>query len=130
MAFAAQALIRAEYAPTSAERFAAAQVAALRVAAAVLAQCAAPSTHAASQTAWEVLARRAPRYAEWARYFAVAQEQVAGTRDGSGARVGARLAGDHLRAATDFYLCVERWAPERVSTQVLLPPSHGGAPHE
>ncbi|MFW6596987.1 SAV_6107 family HEPN domain-containing protein [Propionibacteriaceae bacterium Y2011] len=104
------ALVAAELATTPAERYVAAHLTALRVAAVVLAVRATGSTAARSgpTDVWQLLERVAPEYAEWATFFAVtAPRRELITAHPELNVVTTREADDLLRDAGAFLALVE-----------------------
>ena len=95
-------------APTAGDRFCLAHIAALRTAAAVLADRGRP---AASRrrlvNAWVLLERVAPEYVSWAAYFAAGARTRAAVEAGAASAVTPRAADDQLRAAAEFLRLVE-----------------------
>jgi len=100
-------LLRACAARTSAERYVAAHLAALRAAAAVLAVRGRPNRHSRPSNVWEVLARVAPDLEEWAAFFAATASRRAAVETGHGEIVDSRQADDLLRDAASFHLIVQ-----------------------
>ncbi len=101
----------AELATDPAERFLAAHLAALRVAAIVL-RVRAGSTPTRQpgrpRNAWRLVAEVAPEFAEWAAFFAATEEKRDAIRSGQRTVVSAREADDLVRDARSFLLVVER----------------------
>jgi hypothetical protein len=90
------------------ERFRLAHLAALRVAAAVLAERGRPaSARRRLMSVWVLIEAVAPEYADWARYFAAGAPTRAAVEAGALHAVSAREADDQLRAAGDFLRLVE-----------------------
>lgn len=90
------------------ERFRLAHLAALRIAAAVLAERGRPaSARRRLMSVWVLIDTVAPEYADWARYFAAGAPARAAVEAGSRHAVSLRDADDQLRAATDFLAIVE-----------------------
>ena len=90
------------------ERFRLAHLAALRVAAAVLAERGRPaSARRRLVSVWVLIDTVAPEFADWARYFAAGAPARAAIEAGSRQAVSAREADDQLRAASDFLGLVE-----------------------
>ena len=90
------------------ERFRLAHLAALRVAAAVVAERGRPATaRRRLMSVWVLLETVAPEYAEWARYFAAGAPARAAVEAGAYRAVSAREADDQLRAAGEFLSLVE-----------------------
>ena len=113
LVLARRGLVEAAAAATPGERYAAAHLSALRVAAAVLA-CRArpergtPSVRRARPTsAWVLLAVVAPELAEWAAFFAAGATKRANAEAGLPSAVSAREADDLLRDAEAFLVMVE-----------------------
>ena len=105
-------LIEAELLPHPSERFLAAHLAALRVAAIVLAMRARPGRgNSRPRNAWLVLAEVAPELGEWAAYFAASQGKREAVRAGATAIITSREADDLVRDAYTFLALVERALP-------------------
>ncbi|MFP5281849.1 MAG: SAV_6107 family HEPN domain-containing protein [Actinomycetes bacterium] len=105
---ARSALAAAELAPRPADRFLAAHLAALRVAAVVLAVRARPrGTSGRPRSAWTVLAEVAPELAEWAGFFASGHAKREAVRTGAATVVTVREADDLVRDAQTFLTVVE-----------------------
>ena len=103
------ALIEAELSPQPSDRFLAAHLAALRVAAIVLALRARPGRIGSRpRQAWSVLAEVAPEFAEWAAFFAATERKREAVRAGETTLVNAREADDLVRDAQTFLDVVER----------------------
>ena len=111
LTLARRGLLEACAAATPGERYAAAHLAALRVAAAVLACRARPVTGPARRTrptsAWVLLATVAPELAEWAEFFAAGATKRANAEAGLPTAVTAREADDLVRDAEAFLVMVE-----------------------
>ncbi len=126
LARARSAVAAAELADRAADRYLAAHLAALRVAAVVLAACAPPAQRRGRggrpRSAWEVLAEVAPGLGEWAAYFAATQGKRQAVQAGASAIVTVREADDLVRDAQQFLAEVER----RISPAAL---SRGLASH-
>lgn len=103
---AARGLGRAVRETDAAERYSAAHLAALRSAAAVLAARAVP-VRGRRGSAWELLDRVAPNFAEWAAYFAAGSSKRQAVEAGLSGRVSAREADDMVRQAAAFLDLVE-----------------------
>jgi len=103
------ALREAERAESSAERYATAHLAALRSAAAVLADRARPSDARSRRptSAWVLLTAVAPELGEWAAYFAAGADKRAAALAGLRTAVTSREADDLLRDARTFLALVE-----------------------
>jgi hypothetical protein len=105
---ARSALIEAELAERASDRYLAAHLAALRVAAVVLACRARPgNTRRGPRNAWLLLARVAPEFSEWAAFFAATEGKRDAVRAGATAIVSARDADDLVRDAGTFLGLVE-----------------------
>ena len=104
------AILEAELAEHPSERFLAAHLAALRVAAIILAVRARPGPGRRSRrrNAWQVVADVAPEFAEWAAFFAATEGKRDAVRSGARAIVTAREADDLVRDARTFLALVER----------------------
>ena len=103
------ALVEAELCARPSDRFLAAHLAALRVAAVVLALRARPGRRdSRPRNAWALLAEVAPELGEWATYFALTEGKREAVRAGATAIVSAREADDFLRDAQAFFGLVER----------------------
>jgi hypothetical protein len=90
------------------ERFRLAHLAALRAAAAVVAERGRPASAPRRLTSvWVLLDSVAPDLADWARYFAAGAAARAAVEAGSLHAVSAREADDQLRAAGEFLRLVE-----------------------
>ena len=113
---AREALLSAELADDPAERYLAAQLAALRVAAAVLAARGRPGGHG-PRNAWQLVAEVAPELAEWAGFFATTQLRQQAVAAGATALVSEREADDLLRDAGllhgEVTRALGRWAGMR-----------------
>ncbi len=91
------------------ERFRLAHLAALRAAAAVLADRGRPaSMRRRLMSVWVLLDRIAPELAEWSRYFAAGAPVRAAVEAGARHAVTRRSADDQLRSAAEFVGVVER----------------------
>lgn len=90
------------------ERFRLAHLAALRIAAAVLAERGRPAAaRRRLLPVWVLLDSVAPEYADWAAYFAAGASARAAVEAGSRTAVTARQADDQVRAAGEFLALVE-----------------------
>lgn len=90
------------------ERFRLAHLAALRVAAAVLAERGRPaSARRRLMSVWPLIETVAPEYADWSRYFAAGAPVRAAVEAGALHIVSARAADDQVRAADEFLRLVE-----------------------
>ena len=111
LALARRGLVEASSAATPGERYAAAHLAALRVAAAVLAcrarPASGPARRARPTSAWVLLASVAPELAEWAAFFAAGAPKRANAEAGLPSAVTAREADDLVRDAEAFLVMVE-----------------------
>ena len=101
------ALQEADEAQSPGERFLAAHVAALRVAAVVLAVRSRPARTARPRNAWRLLAEVAPELAEWAFFFAATEAKRDAVRSGTVGLVSAREADDLVRDTSCFLALVE-----------------------
>lgn len=107
LAAARRGLVEAATAPTAAERYVAAHLAALRAAAAVLAARARPGgARRGPRSAWELLPQVAPELGEWAAFFAAGAGKRAAAEAGLTRSVSAREADDLLRDAATFLALV------------------------
>ncbi|HEX8487878.1 MAG TPA: SAV_6107 family HEPN domain-containing protein [Propionibacteriaceae bacterium] len=103
------ALVEAELSCRPSERFLAAHLAALRVAAIVLAIRARPHRGSSRpRNAWLVLAEVAPELSEWAAFFAATEGKREAVRAGATTIITAREADDLVRDAQTFLGLVER----------------------
>ena len=111
LALARRGLVEAAAATTPGERYAAAHLSALRVAAAVLACRARPETGPVRRgrptSAWVLLSSVAPELAEWAGFFAAGATKRANAEAGLPSAVTAREADDLVRDAEAFLRMVE-----------------------
>ena len=111
LALARRGLLDACGAPSAAERYAAAHLAALRAAAAVLACRARPATtpgrRSRPTSAWVLLAAVAPELREWAEFFAAGARKRAAAEARLPSAVTAREADDLVREAETFLAVVE-----------------------
>src|SRR5207342_2952754 len=105
----ARGLADAAVATTAAERYAAAHLAALRAAAAVLADRARPAgrTRRRPSSVWVLLPAVAPELGEWAAFFAAGATKRSAAEAGLAGAVTAREADDLLRDAGAFVALVE-----------------------
>jgi flavin-dependent dehydrogenase len=107
-------LLSAELSPGPAGRYLAAHLAAMRTAVTVLAVMARPRRSSGGRggggpaDVWQVLARTAPEYGEWAAFFAAGRQKWLLIQSGAYALVSEREADDLLRDAQDFYDLVSR----------------------
>jgi hypothetical protein len=91
------------------ERFRMAHLAALRTAAAVLAERGRPTAARRKLVSvWVLIDAVAPEFSDWARYFAAGAAIRAAVEAGARHAVSARAADDQVRAAGDFLRLVER----------------------
>ena len=105
------AIMEAELATNPSERFLAAHLAALRVAAIILRVRggSGPSRQPGRpRNAWRLVADVAPEYAEWAGFFAATEAKRDAVRSGAATIVSAREADDLVRDARAFLRLVER----------------------
>jgi hypothetical protein len=108
---ARSAILAAELAERPSERYLAAHLAALQIAAVVLAWRANPALAprgSRPRNVWRMLADVAPEFAEWAGFFAATQAKREAVRAGATTIVSAREADDLLRDAQCFLAVVER----------------------
>ena len=90
------------------ERFRLAHLAALRIAAAALAERGRPaSARRRLISVWLLLAKVAPEYDSWIRYFAAGAPIRAAVEAGAPSAVSATAADAQLRAALDFLAAIE-----------------------
>jgi len=101
LADAARGLGRAIRATEAADRYAAAHLAALRAAAAVLAARARP-VRGRRGSAWELMAKVAPEFSEWAAFFAAGSAKRQAAEAGIHRLVSAREADDMVRQVAAF----------------------------
>lgn len=109
---AQEALAEAEAALDPAVRYLEADLAALRVAAAVLSVRARRSVGGKPRDVWTVLAHSAPEFGEWAAFFSAVQFKCRAVRAGAVALVTQREADDLIRDAWSFHDEVERRCSE------------------
>ncbi|GHH62564.1 hypothetical protein GCM10017673_01930 [Streptosporangium violaceochromogenes] len=114
-------LDEAAAARTSATRYVAAHLAALRAAAAILAARPRPmdGRRRRLRSAWELLPEAEPRLADWAPYFAISATKRAAAEAGMTRVVSARDAEELISEAERFVATVERLLG--VPTQQTLP---------
>ncbi|MDO5285334.1 MAG: SAV_6107 family HEPN domain-containing protein [Actinomycetia bacterium] len=105
---AREALEQADRCQSPDERFLASYLAAMRVAVTVLAVRARPRPRQGPADLWQVLARAAPEYVEWAAFFATLRPRREAIRAGATAVAGEREADDLRRDAQAFHDQVER----------------------
>ncbi len=101
LADAGRGLGRAIRATDAADRYAAAHLAALRAAAAVLAARARP-VRGRRGSAWELMAKVAPEFSEWAAFFAAGSAKRQAAEAGIHRLVSAREADDMVRQVAAF----------------------------
>ncbi|HVE95485.1 MAG TPA: SAV_6107 family HEPN domain-containing protein [Pseudonocardiaceae bacterium] len=99
---AQKALLDAEYAVHPVDRYAQAQLAALRAAAAVLAARARPRRRSQPVNAWVLLAKVAPELAEWSAFFVATSATRSAAEAGVRHLVTSRDADDLVRQAGEF----------------------------
>jgi hypothetical protein len=99
---ARQALLDAEYSANPVDRYAKAQLAALRAAAAVLAARARPRHRCRPTSAWVLLPTVAPELAEWSAHFAATSATRSAAEAGVRRRVTTRDADDLIRQTSEF----------------------------
>jgi HEPN superfamily protein len=103
------AIQEAELAANPSERFLAAHLAALRVAAIILRVWAAPSRQPGRpRNAWRLVAEVAPEFAEWADLFAATEAKRDAIRSGARTVVSDQEADALVRDARTFLRLVER----------------------
>jgi hypothetical protein len=91
------------------ERFRLAHLAALRTAAAVLAERGRPNAARRKLVSvWVLIDAVAPELADWARYFAAGAATRAAVEAGARHAASARAADDQVRAASDFLRLVQQ----------------------
>jgi hypothetical protein len=100
---AARSLFEAASRRRADERYVTAHVAALQVTAALLAALAKPSPRGRPTSAWVLLDRVAPEFADWATYFSAGAGKRAAAESGLPHAVTAREADDLLRASEQFF---------------------------
>ena len=103
---ATRGLGNAMAATTVADRYAAAHLAALRAAAAVLAARARP-VRGRRGSAWELMSKVAPEFAEWAAFFAAGSAKRQAAEAGIARLVSPRDADDMVRQVAAFLDLVE-----------------------
>ena len=128
LAAARRGLGEAEYAPRAGERYALAHLAALRAAAAVLADRARPRPGRRGRpvSAWSLLVRVAPELAEWADFFAAGAARRAAAE--AGLTVAGRREADDLVRQVELFIGVVEGTLGLPSQQVLAGsgPAEGG----
>lgn len=108
LAQARAVLTEAEHAREPGERYRLAHLAALRVAAAVVAERGRPaSLRRRLMSVWILLDRVAPEYSDWSACFAASAHVRAAIEAGALAAVSSRDADDQLRAGWEFLALVE-----------------------
>ena len=91
------------------ERFRMAHLAALRTAAAVLAERGRPNAARRKLiSVWVLIDAVAPEFSDWARYFAAGAATRAAVEAGARHAASARAADDQVRAASDFLRLVQQ----------------------
>lgn len=130
LALARYGLSEAMLATRASERYAFAHVAALRAAAAMLAQRAKPvpasSRRRRPSSAWLLLASVAPEFSEWAAFFAAGAAKRAAAEAGVSTAVTAREADDLMRDAEAFLSVVSTALGKSHQQALVLPPPSGG----
>lgn len=102
------AIVAAAAADDAEERFCLAHLGALRAAAAVVAARGRPAgSRRRLVSVWLLLGTLAPRFADWAAYFAAGAPTRSAIEAGARHAVSTRTADDQLRAATEFCRLVE-----------------------
>lgn len=128
LAQARRALVEAAGLPRPAERYAAAHLAALRMAAAVLAARARPAPPGRRvgrpPSAWSLLTAVAPELGEWAAFFAAGAATRAAAEAGLARAVTERAADDLVRDTETFLAVVETTLG--LDHQPLLPGARSG----
>jgi hypothetical protein len=104
---ARSAIVAAAAAADAEERFCLAHLGALRAAAALVAACGRPSGSRRLVSVWLLLGTLAPRFADWAGYFAAGAPTRTAIEAGARNAVSTRTADDQLQAATEFCRLVE-----------------------
>ncbi|MGQ0718068.1 MAG: SAV_6107 family HEPN domain-containing protein [Pseudonocardiales bacterium] len=107
---ARQGLLDAEYAAHPVDRYAQAQLAALRAAAAVLAARARPRRRSRPTSAWVLLATVVPELAEWSAFFAATSATRSAAEAGVRRLVTSRDADDLLRQTGEFLVLAQHAA--------------------
>lgn len=102
LSLARRGLAEAAAAATPGERYAAAHLSALRIAAAVLACRTRPVRRSRPTSAWVLLSDVAPELAEWAAFFAAGAKKRAAAEAGIPSAVTLREADDLVRDAGAF----------------------------
>ncbi len=102
LSLARRGLAEAGAAPTPGERYAAAHLSALRIAAAVLACRTRPVRRSRPTSAWVLLADVAPELGEWAGFFAAGAKKRAAAEAGIPSAVTLREADDLVRDVRAF----------------------------
>jgi hypothetical protein len=106
---ACAALDAARRCPDDGERFRLAHLAALRTAAAVLADRGRPNAARRKLVSvWVLIDAVAPEFSDWARYFAAGAATRAAVEAGARHAASARAADDQVRAASDFLTLVQQ----------------------
>ena len=126
---ARSAMVAAELADRPSDRYLAAHLAALQIAAAVLAwrgNRALPATRSRPRNAWRMVADVAPEFAEWAAFFAATEAKREAVRAGATAIVSVREADDLVRDAQCFLTTVERSSRFAAGRPRRAAPASGG----
>ena len=113
LSLARRGLVEAGAAATPGERYAAAHLSALRIAAAVLACRTRPVRRSRPTSAWVLLADVAPELAEWAAFFAAGAKKRAAAEAGIPSAVTLREADDLVRDVGEFLTVVETLLGQR-----------------
>lgn len=121
------ALVEACSVPTTSERYAQAQLAALRAAAALLSQAAPRAVGSGPRSAWETVARHLPEFSEWALFFAASGRRSRHAQAGI-VTVSTREADDLVRQAEVFLetVLVHVGLPSAGATSLPLTPAAVG----
>jgi hypothetical protein len=112
---AQRSLLEATLAPQPDRRYAAAHICALRAAAAIVATRTRPNRRRHIRSVWQLLARVAPEYTEWAEFFAAGAGKRAAAEAGLPS-VTTRDADDLLRDADVFFgrVCATLGVPQQL----------------
>jgi hypothetical protein len=125
---ARSAMVAAELADRPSDRYLAAHLAALQVAAVVLAwrgNRALTAGRSRPRNAWRMLADVAPEFAEWAAFFAATEAKREAVRAGATTIVSVREADDLVRDAQCFLTIVERSSRLAAGRAARAAPAYG-----